>query len=991
MVSVTGAPLPSADYCGSTATGGLPHTVPSLGSAGRGGLGPAPLPSHETQAKAPTIDNCVIKTVTYHPEYVLDLRLREEFLSERMPGTMIVLSSDDDQGMAQQDPDRILSITYPTADVIDALTAFRADRELRPVVLRGGRGSGKSHILAVLHHALANPSRVADWAKAWADRGVGALEGYETAPGYFPITEVMDNQEFGSLWDLLVSRHPEGQRFQGKYEALDLPHPPRSLVEEMLAAQPVALVLDEFQKWFEGLPDTPGEDGRKWRSEAFNFIKMLAEIAHDRRDLLALAVSFLDNDTEAYEQVNRVSTSIVDFSGPTAKEDRKRLLLHRLFENRDQIPTGDVEALTVTYADERLRVRFEGREAERESRAQEVTRSWPFSPELLDLLEEDVLMAQAAQESRDLIRILARIFRAKGDGVPLLTPAHFSVNDDAGGALTLLDSIQTNHYYKLREKALSDLERLQAVDGVDHAVELTSALWMRSMSPGKEGGASEEVLQLDLTGQTPVDPNAFAVELTKLEHNSVYVHRLSGGERRLVFRNEENPATRVKATASNDKFWEGTPGEGLVGQDVEHVRKTLRHVLTPSASQPTARVITLGPNWRTVPWGDLADEDQPDRWDRPVLLVLPESPGASAADVSRVLGPWLKDHVGRRRNTVRFLLPASGREGLFTDDDLVFQARCSYLVSTAWKDDPKYGALKTEMDAPFRSAFKGRYDRFAVLDEWDYPAPQQSVFTVEPVSGSGAEIPAAVERTLVTDLFDAHEFAQRVQAKAAQQATVGELFAELAEAPPTGTPAIPYLGEVVLYERLVDVAAQGLVALNVDGTWLGKRPEHSPEEARTYLQGRAFKALDRRQVTLGDPSMVSTGATSAPPNMPAPAPTAPVPPGNVIHDGGMGMTPLGTLPGDPLGTTPPGAAPSTPPTPVPSSGGAVTKRTDTPGNVMELTQQLELWGLPAQQVVDTVHLQLDGLTKEEVKAVLVRLPSSVRATLELTYRAPETP
>ena len=211
------------------------------------------------------------------------------------------------------------------------------------------------------------------------------------------------------------------------------------------------------------------------------------------------------------------------------------------------------------------------------------------------------------------------------------------------------------------------------------------------------------------------------------------------------------------------------------------------------------------------------------------------------------------------------------------------------------------------------------------------------------------------------------------------------------EAPPPGTQAIPYLGEVVLYERLVDVAAQGHVALLVNGAWLGKRPDQSAEEARKLLQSRAFQALDRRQVVLGDPSNLSTGATSAPPQAP-PSTTTPSAGGQVHDQGGAGTsTVLGPLPGDPLGGTGPGTTPgAAPPSPsTPGSGSSVTKRTAAPGNVMELTQQLELWEIPAQQVVDRVQLQLDGLTKEEVKAVLVRLPSSVRATLELTYRTPD--
>ena len=48
--------------------------------------------------------------------------------------------------------------------------------------------------------------------------------------------------------------------------------------------------------------------------------------------------------------------------------------------------------------------------------------SWPFSPELLSLLEDNVLMAEAAQETRDLIRVLAEVFALAGRKCQCLRP-----------------------------------------------------------------------------------------------------------------------------------------------------------------------------------------------------------------------------------------------------------------------------------------------------------------------------------------------------------------------------------------------------------------------------------------------------------------------------------------------------------------------------------------------------------------------------------------
>jgi predicted ATPase len=91
---------------------------------------------------------------------MLNLKLRDEFLGSQMPGTAIALRRKDNTGAAQRTPDFILSITYPTADVQTALRAVSTDRSKRPIVLMGDRGRGKSHIMAVMHHAVESSSQV---------------------------------------------------------------------------------------------------------------------------------------------------------------------------------------------------------------------------------------------------------------------------------------------------------------------------------------------------------------------------------------------------------------------------------------------------------------------------------------------------------------------------------------------------------------------------------------------------------------------------------------------------------------------------------------------------------------------------------------------------------------------------------------------------------------------------------------------------------------
>ena len=78
------------------------------------------------------------------------------------------------------------------------------------------------------------------------------------------------------------------------------------------------------------------------------------------------------------------------------------------------------------------------------------------------LLEDQVLIATHAQETRDLIRILAELYKRRGEESPLITAADFRIEDEQSGVTALLDSIANQHHAKLREKALRNLQAVEA-------------------------------------------------------------------------------------------------------------------------------------------------------------------------------------------------------------------------------------------------------------------------------------------------------------------------------------------------------------------------------------------------------------------------------------------------------------------------------------------------------------------------------------------------
>ena len=127
----------------------------------------------------------------------LPLELRQEFQAAHFRGTAIELRNRQGTGWTEKDPGELLEITYPTSDVQRALQAISTAAAGRPLVFLGDRGRGKSHIMALLHHAFRHPDRVEAWAKEWAAKsGFKSLGNLQLPRGFEPISEPLSNEEY---------------------------------------------------------------------------------------------------------------------------------------------------------------------------------------------------------------------------------------------------------------------------------------------------------------------------------------------------------------------------------------------------------------------------------------------------------------------------------------------------------------------------------------------------------------------------------------------------------------------------------------------------------------------------------------------------------------------------------------------------------------------------------------------------------------------------
>ena len=689
---------------------------------------------------------------------MLGLTLREEFRGKRLKGTAIELSNDTNTGATQIAAQSFLEITYPTHDLLKGIEAVGPDQG-RPVVVIGERGLGKSHLMAALYHAVNDAASTGAWLNSWSTTlGDPQIAKIGLRSGMQVIGESLHRQRYKFLWDLLLERHPHGTYIKGKWEGMGAAKtdiPSDKLILELLEHTPTMLLLDEFQTWFDGLTNTKQYPWKNW---AFNFIQILSEIAKERPDLLVLVISVRNGGSDAYQQVHRVNPVAIDFkAGGNAEriqQDRRRMLLHRLFDNRLQIAPASIEALVGKHVAEYFRL-LDVPSAEQERKRQEFTESWPYAPHLLRLLEEQVLIATDAQETRDMIRILANLYKSRGEAAPVLTAADFRLDDDASGIGALLDSVSNEHHRTLRAKAQQNI--ISVTEAVSehatlapHLQEIVGALWLRSIAVGNLAGAEPQTLRVDITRSKAVDDNAFNVELATIVENSFNIHQDGN---RLVFREEENPRAKLMAFARNDKLFAD-------GSDQAQLAKQIRYVIggTDEVAK-TFRVIALPKSWQTDPWSTLDESEQPERWDdRLPILVLPEEPD----NIDARLGRWLKDHLQKRRNTIRFLLPRAGSTNAFQDRDLLILARAEMKAQEWSSQGPEYKKLHTEYQGALRDILKKRFDRFAVVQRWNFADPAQCRFSVESLKKQGAQIPEGIEEALTNDLFVPEDFEELV-------------------------------------------------------------------------------------------------------------------------------------------------------------------------------------------------------------------------------------
>ncbi len=420
----------------------------------------------------------------------------------------------------ERDAAQFLNLTYITEDLNKALKSlcqrFAQDspngESTGLILAEGVKGQGKSHNLILIYHLLTSPEQACPWMKG---------QGFSWTPprDTVVLVEKFTDQylPFDSLWTYI------GQKLGVSWAESHFP----SLTEfrSALANRHIILIFDELERGIANIVDPARQ------SQNLSFLQMLSEEAN-RNKRVTLVAAIHNGAVEPGITLKRVPRVELRFR---KAEDRAAIVRHRLFSNSDSYDAKAADNLIQSYLNTWRRMGVEVNE----DYLGRLKSSFPFLPELIDLIFERMGGGEAFQGTRGALGLLGAMLDASGPESKLLTAAHCKLNNSAC-ADRLQDLEPAGTTITCATGNLRDLINQP------YAEAIASATLMASLVPmGRARGLSKD--ELIRHGAEPgCDPNQFEATLEAFRRYGSYFHR---EEERFYFDIEENEDAKVELEA----------------------------------------------------------------------------------------------------------------------------------------------------------------------------------------------------------------------------------------------------------------------------------------------------------------------------------------------------------------------------------------------------------------------------------------------------------
>lgn len=354
----------------------------------------------------------------------------------------------------ENNPRYLFDITFPSSSLQRIVERVR--RKLSGELNQGGFlligsfGSGKTHALITLYHLFEDIQRRNEWLarhgiKPWPKRKADAviISAQEDQPDY--------------LWEPLFERAGRPDLIAQVKD-----YPIISLLKELVGNRTLAVFVDEIEDWYDGISRDRERLGRNR-----GFLQNLMSIADEPGYGVFVFISLLDRNPELKALLRRTDPFAEDM---VAVGEQQEIIQHRLFESRDEDKAREgMRAYLDAYDEYR----------EQELTEERMTRSYPFHPELLGLLNE--VYGQRGQGIRDTLRTLARLVSRNLSQRDLLLASDLELAE--------FSDIDPELYRACRR----DIERCR--DEVAGAEALLKTLFFYSLRLDEPGATKDEVVR----------------------------------------------------------------------------------------------------------------------------------------------------------------------------------------------------------------------------------------------------------------------------------------------------------------------------------------------------------------------------------------------------------------------------------------------------------------------------------------------------------------
>jgi len=365
-------------------------------------------------------------------------------------------------------PDDFFDLTYPTTDirqVIEHLDHRFNTSEKSPglFLLEGYKGSGKSHLELLVYHFFTNFDAASRWL---SKHGLKCRIPTDTKVLIHKFTDF----PVDSIWALVFTELGFGKTVS--YEKV----PNLNELRDALADKKLVLILDELEMGIQSIAN------EHIRAQNIAFLQMLSEESlRTENASVTMFASVYDSRKEPGATLKRVPRIDVKFSDP---QDRQRVVLHRLFANYLQIDRSRVESVIQGFVNtwKRHKISVDEKYIDR------FQDSYPFTPELMDMVLFRVPSRGGFQGSRGALGLLGTVIRNTYKKADVVSTAHLNLKDVA--IVNRLSDLDPSR--QVLDCALNDLRDLRELP---FAEEIVASVLMATLAPSSHlPGITEQEL-----------------------------------------------------------------------------------------------------------------------------------------------------------------------------------------------------------------------------------------------------------------------------------------------------------------------------------------------------------------------------------------------------------------------------------------------------------------------------------------------------------------